>query len=89
MIRLKNLGADVRGFHIQFHIAVVETLLRHFLQFVESFFPITRFMSACLRHTAHPLQLCAVQVIGTGYFGIGRLDTLLPLFQVIAVISFI
>ena len=89
MIRLKNLGADVRGFHIQFHIAVVETLLRHFLQFVESFFPITRFMSACLGHTAHPLQLCAVQVIGTGYFGIGRLDTLLPLFQVIAVISFI
>ena len=46
-------------------------------------------MAAGLRHPSHPLQLRAIQVVGTGNFRIGRLDALLTFFQVITVISFI
>ena len=46
-------------------------------------------MTACLRHTAHPFQLCTIQIIGTRNFRIGRIDTLLTLLEVVTVISFI
>ena len=57
MIGFKYLTANVGSLHLQFHIVVVKPLFGYFLQFVESIFTIPGFMSAGLRHTAHPIQL--------------------------------
>ena len=89
VVGLENLGADVRSLDIQFHIRVVRALLGHLLQFIEGFFAVTGFVAACLRHTAHPFQLCAIQVVGTGNLRIGRFDAFLTFLQVVAVVSFV
>ena len=44
-------------------------------------------MPACLRHTAHPLQLGPVQVVGTCYLGPCVVDAFLPFFQIIGVVA--
>ena len=89
MIRFKDFGADVGSLHVQLYISIVEALFGYFFQFIESIFTVTRLVSACLGHAAHPFQFRAIKVIGTGYLGIGRLDAFLAFFQIIAIISFV
>ena len=89
MVCFEYLAAYVRSLDIQFDVVVVETLLSHLLQLVKGILPITRLVSAGLRHAAHPFQLCAVEVVGTLYLHSLCLDTLLALLQIIAVIAFI
>ena len=89
MVCFEYLATDVGGLYFQFHIVVIKPLFSYFLQFIESFFAITRFMPAGLRHTTHPFQLSAIQIVGTGYFNIRCIDTLLTFLQVIAIISLI
>ena len=64
-------------------------LLGYLLQLIEGFLTIACLVSARLRHAAHPFQLGAVKVIGTGYLGIGGINALLTFLQVIAVVSLI
>ena len=89
VVRLEYLVADVSGFHLQAHFVIVHALLGHFLQFIESLLAIARLVSTGLRHAAHPLQLRPIEVVGTLYLHTLGIQPLLPLLQVIAVVSFI
>ena len=89
MVRLEYLTADIGRFHIQLHIVVIETLLGYFLQFVESLFTIAGFMSAGLRHTAHPFQFCTIQVVGADDLDIRCINAFLPFLQIITIVSFV
>ena len=44
-------------------------------------------MAACLGHSAHPFKFLAVQVVGAGYLCSGVVDALLPLLEVVRVVS--
>ena len=44
-------------------------------------------MPTCLRHTAHPFELCTIEIVGTGYLCTPRVDTLLAFFQIVAVVA--
>ena len=44
-------------------------------------------MTTSLRHATHPLQLRAIEVVGTGYLRPLGVDALLPLLQVIGVVA--
>ena len=44
-------------------------------------------MTTGLRHAAHPLQLGAIQIVGTGYLGSSGVDALLPFLQIVSVIA--
>ena len=44
-------------------------------------------MSSCLRHTAHPLQLCTIQVVSPGYLSTTIVDTFLALLKIIAIVT--
>ena len=89
MVRFEYLTADIGCFHIQLHIVVIKTLFSYFLQFIESLFAITRFMPTSLRHTTHPFQLCAIQIVGAGDLDIRCINTFLPFLQIITIVSFI
>ena len=89
VVGLEYLVADVRSLHIEFDVGIVKTLLCHLLQFIESIFAITRLVSACLRHTAHPLQLGTIQVVGTFDFYRLSIDPFLSFLQIVAVVSFV
>ena len=89
MIGFEYLAADIRGFYFQFHIIIADMLLRHLFKFVESIFPITGLMSACLRHPAHPVKFGTIEVIGTFYLHTFCVDAFLTFFEVIAIIPFI
>ena len=89
MVGFEYLASDIRCFHFQLYIISIKTLLRNLFQFVESIFPVTSLMSACLRHPAHPVEFCTIQIIGTLYFHALRFNTFLTLFEIIAVVTFI
>ena len=44
-------------------------------------------MTTCLGHTAHPFQLRAIQVVGSGNLRPPVVDALLALFQIVAVVA--
>ena len=89
MVGLEYLGADVRSFHVELHIIVVCALFSYLLQIIESLFAVASLMSACLRHTAHPFQLRAIQVVGACYLGIRGVYAFLAFLQIVAVITFV
>ena len=86
---LKDLRANVRGLHIQVHLASLSLLLGSLLQFIIGINAILRFRTPGLRLTTHPIQLLAQQVVRPLHIGVNRLDTLLTFLQVIAIIAFI
>ena len=80
---------DIRGLYFQFYVVIVETLLGNLLQFIEGIFTVSGFVSACLRHPAHPVEFRTIEVIGTFYFHAFSLDAFLTFLQIIAVVTFI
>ena len=89
MVGFEYLASDIRCFHFQLYIISIKTLLRNLFQFVESIFPVTSLMSACLRHPAHPVEFRTVKVVGTFYFYTFSFDTFLTFLEIITVVTFI
>ena len=89
MVGFEYLTSYIRCFHFQLYVIVAEPLFRHFLQFVESLLTVTGFVSARLRHSAHPVEFRTVKVVGSFYFHTFSVYPFLSLFEVIAIISFI
>ena len=44
-------------------------------------------MTSGLGHTAHPLQLCPVEIVGSGYLGTTVVYSLLTLLKIVAVVA--
>ena len=89
MVGFEYLAADIGCLYFQFYVIVVETLFCHFFQFIESVFTVAGFVTACLRHPAHPVEFRTVKVVGTFYFYAFSFDTFLAFLEVIAVTTFI
>ena len=89
MVCLKYFIADVRGLHIECDLSVIYPLLSHLLQFIEGLLAVTSLMTACLRHTAHPLQLRTVEVIGPLDLHVLGIDPFLPFLEVVAVVALV
>ena len=89
MIGFEYLASDIRGLYFQFYVVIVETLLGNLLQFIEGIFTVSGFVSACLRHPAHPVEFRTIEVVGTFYFHAFSFDAFLTFLQIIAVVTFI
>ena len=89
VVGLEYLVADVGSLDVELHVGVVEALLGHLLQFVEGLLAVAGLVAAGLGHAAHPLQLGAVQVVGALHLHRLGVDALLPLLQVVAVVSLV
>ena len=89
VVGFEYLGTDIGSFYIELHLAVIEPLLSYLFELVEGFFAIACLVSTSLRHTAHPLQFGAIEVVGTFYLHIGGIDAFLTLLQIVAIITLI
>ena len=89
MLRLENLRPDIRSLDIQVDIPSLMLKFGLLLQLIESVDPVFSLCPACLRLTAHPVELFAKQVACPIHLGIQRIHALLPFFQIITVISLI
>ena len=87
ILALENLRADIDVGGLQAYLPFLDALFGNALEFVESIFAVFGFMSACLRHTAHPFQFCAIEVVGASHLGSHVIDALLAFLQVVAVVS--
>ena len=87
ILTLEYLAADINIARLEPHLPLFDALFGRFLQFVESLLAVSCLVASGLWHTAHPFQLFAVEVVGTGYFSSCVVDTLLAFFEIIAEIA--
>ena len=87
ILALENLRPDVDVARLQPELSLFDALFGHTLQFVESFFARTGFMSTGLRHSSHPFQLAPVEVVGTHNLGACIVDTLLTFLKIVAEVA--
>ena len=57
------------------------------LQLVEGILAILGLVASCLWLTAHPVEFCAVEVIGPGNLGPAVVNALLPFLQVVGIVA--
>ena len=65
ILTLEDLRTNIDIARLQANLTFLNALFRYLLQFVESLFSISGLVSSGLRHTAHPFQLSAIQVVGS------------------------
>ena len=87
ILALENLRADVDVGGLQAYLPFLDALFGDALEFVERILAVFGFVSACLRHTAHPFQFCAIEIVGACHLGSHVVDALLAFLQVVAVVS--
>ena len=59
------------------------------LQFVEGLLTIAGLVPSGAGHAAHPVELGAIEVVGSGNLRAQGIDTLLPFFEVVGVVALI
>ena len=87
ILAFEDLGADIDVGGFEPHLALLNPLLRHTLQFIESFLAIAGLMASGLRLTAHPIEFSAIEIIGSRYLCTLVVDALLALFQIVGVVA--
>ena len=83
VLALEYLRTDVHVLRLQAHLSFLDALLRLALEVVERLLTVARFVPACLRLAAHPLEFAAVEVVGALYLGACGVDALLTLLHVV------
>ena len=89
ILRFEYLIADIARFYCQTNICLIALLFGFLLQFIEAINAILCLVCACLRHTAHPFQLGAIEVARFLYLGVLCFDTFSTLFHIIGIIAVI
>ena len=87
ILALKDFAADIDGGCLQSHLAVLDALLSHLLQFVKGLLTIASLVTTSLRLTAHPVQLPAIEVLGVLNLGTKVVHSLLAFLQVVRIVA--
>ena len=87
ILALKDLRTNIHVTRLQTNLALLNALLGHLLQFIESLLTVAGLVSAGLWHATHPFQLRAIEVVGPGYLCPAVVEALLSLLQIIAVVA--
>ena len=87
ILALEDLRTDIHVRRLQPELSLLDTLLRHALQFVEGLLTIAGLVTTCLGHASHPLEFGAIEVVGARNLRPSVVDALLTLLQIVGVIA--